>query len=98
MKIASVADVKPRFSAFLKDGEAGTVVVTRNGPPVVVIFGAQGRGRNRAASVGGITVLVCDPRTLPPTVSRCAVARRRGILAAMRAEHAVQEAAQTKAE
>ena len=37
MKIASVAEIKSRFSAFLKDSENGPVVVTRNGRPVAVI-------------------------------------------------------------
>ena len=37
MKIASVAEVKNRLSAFLKASEAGPVVVTRNGKAVAVI-------------------------------------------------------------
>src|SRR5205814_7400764 len=41
VKIASVADVKARFSAFLKASEGGPVVVTRNGRPVAVIVGVQ---------------------------------------------------------
>src|ERR1700686_5673956 len=41
MKIASVAEVKSQFSAFLKASEAGPVVVTRNGRPVAVIVGVQ---------------------------------------------------------
>ena len=41
MKIASVAEVKSRFSAFLKASEGGPVVVTRNGRPVAVIVGIQ---------------------------------------------------------
>src|SRR6059058_2940375 len=41
MKIASVAEVKAQFSAFLKASEAGPVVVTRNGSPVAVIVGVQ---------------------------------------------------------
>src|SRR5437667_7027047 len=41
MKIASVAEVKSRLSAFLKASEAGPVVVTRNGRPVAVIVGVQ---------------------------------------------------------
>ena len=31
MKIASVADIKARLSAYLKESEQGPVVVTRNG-------------------------------------------------------------------
>jgi prevent-host-death family protein len=41
MKIASVAEVKSQFSAFLKSSEGGPVVVTRNGRPVAVIVGVQ---------------------------------------------------------
>jgi prevent-host-death family protein len=41
MKIASVAEVKSQFSAFLKSSEAGPVVVTKNGRPVAVIVGVQ---------------------------------------------------------
>ncbi len=41
MKIASVADVKAQFSAFLKATAAGPVVVTKNGRPVAVIVGVQ---------------------------------------------------------
>ena len=41
MKIASVAEVKSRFSAFLKASEGGPVVVTRNGRPVAVIVGVR---------------------------------------------------------
>jgi prevent-host-death family protein len=38
MKTASVADVKARFSAYLKASEQGPVVVTRNGKPVAVLL------------------------------------------------------------
>src|SRR5271169_2177174 len=41
MKIASVAEVKSQFSAFLKASEGGPIVVTRNGRPVTVIVGVQ---------------------------------------------------------
>jgi prevent-host-death family protein len=41
MKIASVAEIKSRFSAFLKASEGGPVVVTRNGRPVAVILSVQ---------------------------------------------------------
>ena len=41
MKIASVAEVKSQFSAFLRASEWGPVVVTRNGRPVAVIVGVQ---------------------------------------------------------
>jgi prevent-host-death family protein len=38
MKIASVADVKARFSSFLKESKGGPVIVTRNGKPVGVLL------------------------------------------------------------
>src|SRR5881227_996520 len=38
MKIASVADVKARLSAFLKESERGPVIVTRNGKAVAVLL------------------------------------------------------------
>jgi prevent-host-death family protein len=38
MKIASVADVKARLSAYLKETEKGPVVVTRNGKAVAVLI------------------------------------------------------------
>ena len=41
MKIASVAEVKSQFNAFLKASEGGPIVVTRNGRPVAVIVGVQ---------------------------------------------------------
>ena len=41
MKIASVAEIKSRFSAFVKASEAGPVVVTRNGRAVAVIVGVR---------------------------------------------------------
>jgi prevent-host-death family protein len=41
MKVASVAEIKSQFSAFLKASEGGSVVVTRNGRPVAVIIGVQ---------------------------------------------------------
>jgi prevent-host-death family protein len=37
MKIASVADIKARLSAYLKESEEGPVVVTRNGKAVAVL-------------------------------------------------------------
>jgi prevent-host-death family protein len=38
MKIASVADVKARFSGYLKASEQGPVVVTKNGRPVAMLL------------------------------------------------------------
>ena len=38
MKIASVANIKARLSAYLKESEEGPVVVTRNGKAVAVLL------------------------------------------------------------
>ena len=38
MKIASVADVKAKFSGFLKASEQGPVIVTKNGKPVALLL------------------------------------------------------------
>jgi prevent-host-death family protein len=38
MKIASGADVKARFSAYLKESEAGPIIITRNGKPTAVLL------------------------------------------------------------
>lgn len=37
MKMASVADLKARFSAYLKASEKWPVIVTRNGKPVAAL-------------------------------------------------------------
>lgn len=41
MKIASVAEVKAQFSAYLKESEQGLVIVTRNGKPVAALLAVQ---------------------------------------------------------
>ncbi len=41
MKIASVAEVKARLSAYLKASATGPVVVTRNGKAVAVLLGVS---------------------------------------------------------
>jgi prevent-host-death family protein len=41
MKIASIAEIKSQFSAFVKASAAGPVVVTRDSRPVAVIVGVQ---------------------------------------------------------
>ena len=41
MKIASVADVKAHFSAYLKASEQGAIVVTKNGKPCAVLVGVR---------------------------------------------------------
>jgi prevent-host-death family protein len=41
MRIASVAEVKARFGAYVKESENGPVIVTRNGRPVAVLLGMQ---------------------------------------------------------
>ncbi len=37
MKIAPVAEIKARFSSYLKQSELGPVIVTKNGRPVAVL-------------------------------------------------------------
>jgi prevent-host-death family protein len=41
MKIASVADVKAHFSAYLKSAARGPVIVTRNGKPVGALLAME---------------------------------------------------------
>jgi prevent-host-death family protein len=41
MKIASVADVKAKLSAYLRGSQEGPVVVTRNGKPVGVLLSVE---------------------------------------------------------
>ena len=41
MKIASVAEVKAQFSAYLKESEQGLVVVTRNGKAVAALLAVR---------------------------------------------------------
>jgi prevent-host-death family protein len=41
MKIASVADVKAQFSAYLTESEHGAVIVTRNGKPVAALLAVR---------------------------------------------------------
>ncbi|MCC7353179.1 MAG: type II toxin-antitoxin system Phd/YefM family antitoxin [Anaerolineae bacterium] len=41
MKIAPVADVKARFSAYLKASEDGPVIITRNGKPVAALLSVE---------------------------------------------------------
>jgi prevent-host-death family protein len=38
MRIASVADVKARLSAYLKESQEGPVIITRNGKAVAVLL------------------------------------------------------------
>ena len=39
MKIASVADVKAHFSAYLRDSKSGPIIITKNGKPSAVLLG-----------------------------------------------------------
>lgn len=41
MKVASLADVKAHFSAFVKASADGPVIVTRNGKAVAVLLGVE---------------------------------------------------------
>ncbi|MGH7338852.1 MAG: type II toxin-antitoxin system Phd/YefM family antitoxin [Candidatus Rokuibacteriota bacterium] len=42
MKIAPVAEIKSRFSAYVDAAKEGPIVVTRNGRPVAVLVAAEG--------------------------------------------------------
>jgi prevent-host-death family protein len=41
LKIASVAEIKAQFSAYLKESEQGPVIVTRNGRPVAALLAVR---------------------------------------------------------
>lgn len=41
MKVASVADVKAKFSSYVKASQEGPVVVTKNGKPIAVLLSVQ---------------------------------------------------------
>ncbi len=41
MKIASIADVKAKFSGYLKAAKEGPVIVTKNGKPVAMLLSVQ---------------------------------------------------------
>jgi prevent-host-death family protein len=41
MKIASVAEVKAKFSAYVKASQEGPVIVTRNGKPIAVLLAME---------------------------------------------------------
>jgi prevent-host-death family protein len=41
MKIAPVAEIKAKFSAYLKASKDGPVVVTRNGKPIAVLLAME---------------------------------------------------------
>jgi prevent-host-death family protein len=44
MRIAPVAEVKAKFSAYLKESEEGPIVITRNGKPVAVLLAMDDEG------------------------------------------------------
>ena len=41
MKIASVAEVKAKFSGYLRKSKEGPVIVTKNGKPVAVLLAVE---------------------------------------------------------
>lgn len=41
MRIAPLAEVKDRFSAYIEDSQESPVVITRNGRPVAMIVGIE---------------------------------------------------------
>jgi len=38
MRIASIADVKAKFSGYIKMSEQGPIIVTKNGKPVAILL------------------------------------------------------------
>ena len=56
MKIAPVAEVKARFSAYLRSAAEGPVVVTRHGKPVAVLLSVEDEDELERL------VLACTPR------------------------------------
>jgi prevent-host-death family protein len=53
MKVASVADIKARLSAYLKASAEGPVVVTRNGKAVAVLIAVADAARTGTFRVSG---------------------------------------------
>ncbi len=41
MKIASVADVKAHFSAYIKESKEGPVIITKNGKPSAILLAIE---------------------------------------------------------
>jgi prevent-host-death family protein len=41
MKIASISDMKSKFSGYIKASEEGPVVVTKNGKPVALLLSVK---------------------------------------------------------
>ena len=39
MRTASIAAIKAKFSAYVKEAESGPVVVTKNGKPIALLLG-----------------------------------------------------------
>ncbi len=56
MKMASVAEIKLQFGAFLKASENGPVVVTRNGKPVAMLVGFRDEDEMERL------LMACSPR------------------------------------
>ncbi len=98
MKIASVAEVKSQFSAFLKATEGGPVVVTRNGRPVAVIVGVQDEDEIERLLMAYSPHLRAILGSLAPAISRGEMARRRGVLVAIRECSAAERVGQAQEE
>ena len=65
MKIASVADVKTKFTRYLKSSEGGPIVITRNGRPVAVLLGVEDEEEIDAPADGLLATASCDPGSVP---------------------------------
>jgi len=62
MKIASVADVKSRLSAYLKEIEQDPVIITRNGKAVAVLLAVADEDEFGTAGAGPFAQVPGDPR------------------------------------
>jgi len=72
MRIASVAEVKSHFSAFLKSCAGGPVVVTRNGKPVAVLVGVEDEIERLLMAYSPRLPAICD-------LSRQQIAEGKGV-------------------
>ncbi len=81
MKIASVAHVKARLSAYLKDSQEGPVVVTRNGKAVAVLLAVTDEDELERLVLRALTEVPGASRQVPPSDRRDGRHSPRSILA-----------------
>ncbi len=66
MKIASVADMKARLSAYLKESQEGPVIVTRNGKAVAVLLAVTDDDESGTVGVGPFAQVPGASRQVAP--------------------------------